>query len=76
MVADSFGGAAVTGLSLRAAEIEHDRRESEVDEDEAAEFWAAHDRYMAGYYEARAPRPGALMVPPEEWEEESDGRST
>ena len=37
------------------AEIENDRRESEpFDEDEAERFWEAHDRYMAGYYEARS----------------------
>lgn len=38
-----------------AALREHDRRESEpFDEDEAERFWEAHDRYMAGYYEARS----------------------
>lgn len=36
------------------AEIRHDSRESVVDEEEAERFWEAHDRYMAGYYEARS----------------------
>ena len=58
------------------AEIEHDRRESEpFYEDEAERFWLEHDRYMAGYYEARM-QPGAALVPPEEWEKEINGRST
>lgn len=37
----------------RAAEIAQDRRESEVDEEEAAEFWERQDEWMRGYYEAR-----------------------
>lgn len=36
------------------AEIEHDRRESDVDEDEAERFWLEHEEWMHGYYEARA----------------------
>lgn len=38
-----------------AAELAYDRRESEpFDEDEAERFRLEHDRYMAGYYEARS----------------------
>lgn len=43
--------------------------------EEAEKFLEAHDRYMAGYCEARGAQPGAMMTPPEEWEEESDGFS-
>lgn len=36
------------------AELAYDRRESDVDEDEAERFWLEHEEWMRGYYESRA----------------------
>lgn len=36
------------------AEIRYDRRESDVDEDEAERFCEAQEQWMRGYYEARS----------------------
>lgn len=50
------------------AEIEHDRREAEVDEDEAERFWLAHEEWSKSYIALHG-QPGAAMRVPEDWEE-------
>lgn len=52
------------------AEIEYDRRESEpFDEDEAAEFWEAHEEWSKSYIALHG-QPGAALRVPEDWEED------
>ena len=53
-----------------AALREHDRRESEpFDEDAAERFWLEHEEWSKSYIALHG-QPGAWIVPPEDWEGE------
>lgn len=51
------------------AELAYDRRESDVDEDEAERFWEAHEEWSKSYIALHG-QPGAAMRVPEDWEED------